>query len=239
MKTTFLVIVIAGLLAAVAGAEIPPYCSIEVYDDFEDGNLDGWADACICSCSYSYGLEVIYSDADASHVLKHEGGVSTGGGNCEVYYPGLMMGDCAVEADFRNVEARHTTAKAMGLALRVHEATGVQYICWLTVSGDLYIYRTDGWTECGPDSEAHAVIDPIEEGQKFHLTFSAVGGELCVRVNGILKLTYVDPDPLPPGTAGVLATAGITYFDDIYIMNCDEPSSMQATTFGAIKAMYR
>jgi hypothetical protein len=238
VKSAILAAAIILIALAPAHAEIPHYCSVVVYDDFEDGDRNGWADNVICYSS-GYSLDVVYSEFDASFVLKHEGGTVHGGGNCEAYLPGLVVTDCAIEADFRNVAAYHTTAKAMGLALRVNESTGIQYICWLTVAGDLFIYETESWTACGPEFEAHASIDPIAEGQAFHLSFAAIGDSLCVRVNGALKLTYVDPSPLPAGSAGVLATAGVTYFDSVYILDCDRPTAVEAATFGAIKAMYR
>jgi len=238
MKNVLLFIAIALLAVTSINAEIPPCCTTVVHEDFEDGNRDGWSDNCICYCD-GYSLDVTYSEPDASYVLMHEGGGSAGGGNCEVYSTGLVVGDGAIEARIRNVRAYHPTAKAMGLALRVNEATGVQYICWLTVAGDLFLYKTANWTTCGPTPLAHASLAPILEGDEFTLRFSAVGDSLCVQIGYNWCLVYVDPAPLPAGSAGVLATAGITYFDDIYIMDCDCPSVTEATSFGAIKAMFR
>lgn len=238
MKITLLAIAIALITITSLNAEIPPYCTTIVHEDFEDGDRAGWSDQCICYCD-GYSLDVIYSAVDDSYVLRHEGGDASGGGNCEVYSTGLVVGDCAIEARIRNVRAYHTYAKAMGLALRVNEATGVQYLCWLTVAGDLFLYKTTNWTTCGPTYLAHKSVDPMSEGDEFTLRFSAVGNTLCVQIGYNWCLTYEDPDPLPAGTAGVLATAGITDFDDIYITNCDLPSATEATTFGRIKAMFR
>lgn len=238
MKNVLLVIAITLLAITSIHAEIPPYCTTVVHEDFEDGNRDDWSDHCICYCD-GYSLDVIYSAVDASYVLMHEGGGLPGGGNCEVYSSGLVVGDGAIEARIRNVRAYHPTAKAMGLTLRVNEATGEQYVCWLTVSGDLFLYKAANWTTCGPTYLAHKSVDPIPEGEEFTLRFSAVGDSLCVQIGYYWHLSYVDPDPLPAGSAGVLATAGITYFDDIYITDCDRPSATEATTFGAIKAIFR
>jgi len=203
-------------------------------EGFDDGSFERWTDAAICYDD-NFSFEVIWSDFDGSYVLKHEGGTEWGGGNREAYLPGLSAREAYIEADIRNVEAWHKTAKAMGLALRINETTGEQYLCWLTVSGDLFLYKTRSWTACGPGFLTKTKIDSIGEGDLFHLSFGVVGNTLSVSVNGMLQFTYTDVNPLPAGSAGVVATAGITYFDNISVVDNNRAMFEVAATWGRIK----
>ena len=89
---------------------------------------------------------VINSAPDSSCVLKHEGGTVNGGGNGDAYFPGLSFTDVVVQADVRNVQALHPTAKAQGLTARVNAVTGTQYAVWYSVSGNVQLLKTSNWT---------------------------------------------------------------------------------------------
>ena len=152
-------------------------------------------------------------------VFKHEGGASSGGGNGEAYVAdGVDLDDVEIAADIRNVAAYHPTAKAVGLTACLNDATGVQYLAWYTVSGDLFLYETVAWQICAPYLLMHVVTNSIDVGQEIELKLGVRDGLISVWLNETKILSYDDSaSPLPAGTAGVVATAGITYFDNIVI----------------------
>ncbi len=237
MRINSVVPIICLLLTGSAFAVSPP-CSPVFEDDFESGDWwwYRWASHYICWYE-SFSFQVVLSGVDDSYVLLHMGGYG------EVYVPGLVVENCSIEADIRNVAVYDgPTAKVMGLALRIDESSGEQYICWLTAAGDLYLYRAVEWTTC-PPIIAHTLVDSIAEGTEFHMSFSvltdAYGDSLCVRLNGELVLGHRESIPLPGGTAGMLAGAGTTYFDNVSIFECTEPSAADSKSFGVIKALFR
>ncbi|MFC1799927.1 hypothetical protein ACFL2Z_03345 [Candidatus Eisenbacteria bacterium] len=188
-------------------------------DGFEDGNRDGWLDQKICSQAYSYSYSVVYSSQDTSMVLKHEGGVASGGGNGEAYVAdGVELSDVEITADIRNVTAYHPTAKAVGLTACLDKSTGVQYLAWYTVAGDLWLYETIAWQLCAPNLLEQVVTNSIEPGEDIQLKMKVKDGLISVWLNGWKVLSHDDSaSPLPAGTAGVVATSGVTYFDNIVI----------------------
>jgi hypothetical protein len=188
-------------------------------DDFEEGDRSGWLDRTVCSPAYSYTYSVIESSEDASMVLKHEGGAPAGGGNGEAFVAdGVNLDDVEITADIRNVAAYHPTAKAVGLTACLNEATGVQYLAWYTVGGDIWLYETIAWQLCAPNLLEQVVTNSIDVGQEIELKLKVKDGLISVWLNGWKVLSYDDSaSPLPAGTAGVVATAGITYFDNVMI----------------------
>ena len=188
-------------------------------EDFDDGNHDGWPDHHVCSDINPYWFAVIYSNRDSSWVLKHEGGTEYGGGNGAAYvYSGVYLDDMSVTADIRDTLAYHETAKAMGLSACLDPATGAQYMAWYTVDGIVFLYEPSSWLSCGPVFLAKTEIDPIEVGEEFQMSLSVKNGLIAIRVNGEEVLSYDDSaSPLPPGTVGLVATAGITYFDNVVV----------------------
>jgi hypothetical protein len=130
----------------------------------------------------------------------------------------VNLDDVEIRADIRNVEAYHPNAKAIGLAACLNPETGVQYLLWYSVSGDLFLYETVAWQLCSQNLLEHVVTNEVEPGDDLELRLRVKDGVISVRRNGVEVLSHDDSaSPLPPGTAGVVATAGITYFDDIVI----------------------
>jgi len=206
----------AGVFCKGVGAEPP---GVVFRDDFEDDDMEGWLHQHVCSSIYSYTYDVVYSSQDTSMVLKHHGGVSSGGGNGEAYVAnGVSLEDVSITADIRNVDAFHSSAKAVGLTACLNKATGVQYLAWYTVEGNLFLYETRGWLSCGPTYLEHVVTNSLDQGDKINLKLTVNAGLISVWLNGTEVLSYDDSaSPLPAGSAGLVATAGVTYFDNIVI----------------------
>jgi hypothetical protein len=82
----------------------------------------------------------------------------------------------------------------------------------------MFLYRPSSWLTCGPVFLTKTEIDPVAAGEELRMSLSVSKGMISVRVNGEEVLTYDDTaDPLPPGTVGLVATAGRTYFDNIVV----------------------
>lgn len=188
-------------------------------DDFESGDLAGWTDHSICSDIGAHQFALLFCEEDTNQVLMHQGGYSAGGGNGEFVADEVSCyGDIVIEVEIRNMAAYHTTAKAMGLAACLDQSSGTQYLVWYTVAGDLFLYRTTGWLSCGPDPLAHVQTSPVPLGGTLRMDLSVVGDVLSVAIDDEVLISCQDPSGrLPGGGVGLVATAGVTYFDNVAV----------------------
>ena len=217
-------VVVCGVAATLGCADhhcvCPDGCGDILFaDDFEDGDLSGWVDHYVCSPIGSHEFAIQSSEADSGHILRHQGGYSAGGGNGEIVVAELEQCEgLIIEADVRNVAAYHETAKAMGLAVRLDESSGTQYLAWYSVSGDLFLYKTSGWSSCGPEALVHLRTPAIQVGRSFRMGLSVVGDWLTIYVDGEALVSCRDTGPVLVGASvGVVATAGVTHFDNVLV----------------------
>ena len=137
----------------------------------------------LCYTSDYYVFSVVNSPQDGSCVLKHQGGTEDGGGNGDAYFPGLAFTDVVVQADVRNVQALHSSAKSQGLTARVNAATGTQYALWYAVEGTVQLMKTSNWI-CSLLTSATSTAWP--EGERRTLKLSVIGNVIRVYSNGTL-----------------------------------------------------
>lgn len=215
---------VLACVATIALVSTFPAFAVEFYDNFEDGDLNGWeCDTCepwFVSCANPNGAAfVLLPDIQQTY-----------SGLC---VSALQWSECAIDVDLKGF---------LGINKMVTLRSGADRV------GYNVNLRSDPFNDVVLDKIAapngpvvRLAITPLPNtnGTWLHLRIEAHGPRIQVSIDGIPYIDYVDPDPLLAGGVclrGYTGSGGshLVQWDNVFITEGAIP--VEPVTWGQIKA---
>ncbi len=159
-------------------------------EDFEDGQAQDW--------DLPAGWEV-FQGSDGGHVLH-------GQGHSFAQYRGDAWGDYSLVLRVKIVEGR--------IHLNYRLGDCVRYF----IGFDAQTLELSKTSPCGTHTTLKTVTQERSPDRWYEVRIAGSGGKIDVYVDGVLRLTYTDPDPLLYGSIGLETLDGAEFYvDDVKV----------------------
>jgi hypothetical protein len=212
-----------AFLATVALITAPPALAVEFFDDFEDGNLDGWeCDTCeqwFVSCANSEGTAFVMLP-DTPQLASR-----------------ICIGELQWTDFILDVDVRGLIGGDKGIFFH-HTGVGTQdtyYSVGMTMDTIFLTKRSD---PSGQGSILAQAPHPFTNWVWHHVRIEVQGPRIAVWIDGDQYFDYVDPHPLLVGGVCLEAYTGwgvasVTQWDNVFLT--EGAVSVAPSSWGQIK----
>jgi hypothetical protein len=188
-----------------------------LYDDFQDGNANGWTWAVLPNTAYGYTVDWSIL-SDGSYVYSGEGGYEWGGGGGVAYRGNSSLTDYMIQAKVK-IAATYNGGSWHGIAGRLQNS-GDFYLLFVPGSGGAVITRIKNgysyYIDTASPSELAQLGIQITSGQWYVLKMIFQGQRIQCFINDIL-IFDVSNSAYQYGGFGLVNNGGRTNFDDVLV----------------------
>jgi photosystem II stability/assembly factor-like uncharacterized protein len=191
-------LVLLCLLSGEPASSAPTLLETVLYqEDFEDGQAQDW--------ELGSGWAII-QDTAGNRVLRGEG-------PCAAVYLGDAWGDYTLKLRVKLIRG--------GIHLNYRVSLCLRYFIGFN-ERELYLCKD---SSCETSSDLRVISEPHSLGRWYEVSITGSGGKIEIYVDGTLRLSYTDPDPLTYGRIALQAVKNSeVYVDDIEVSGKPSPT---------------